>query len=256
MIKLVDLLLENDQKPKAIFLAGPAGSGKSTFVRNFLQNKGLKSINVDDSYEELLRQAGLDKPQSGFTADELSQAAKMMGRAQKATREKFAKAMEDAESVIIDGTGAAFNPVKKKKEALEDLGYDTMMVMLYVSPITSLMRNKERGDAGGRSLRPSIIMRTWDDVNKNIPAYQQMFGNDFIIKNNDPEDANKQYDQEEINKYFDVVSYSPTVDDPKKAEKKAKEAEDREKRIKTALNNLPNFDSDSSITSKINSFLS
>jgi hypothetical protein len=36
-----------------------------------------------------------------------------------------------------------------------------MMVMIYVSPLVSLERNRSRGEAGGRSLRPSIIVRTW-----------------------------------------------------------------------------------------------
>ena len=59
MISLLEVLNEVTGKPKAIFLAGPAGSGKSTFVRNNIPN--LKVINVDDTYEELLKKAGLDK---------------------------------------------------------------------------------------------------------------------------------------------------------------------------------------------------
>ena len=47
MISLVDLLLENINKPKAIFLAGPAGSGKSSFIKDNIPN--LKVINIDDT---------------------------------------------------------------------------------------------------------------------------------------------------------------------------------------------------------------
>ena len=93
MIKLVDLLLENEQKPKAVFLAGPAGSGKSTFVKQYLSNKGLKSINIDDTYEELLRASGLDKPQAEYGAEELSSAAKLMGQARKDTTSKLQQSM-------------------------------------------------------------------------------------------------------------------------------------------------------------------
>ena len=53
MVSLVKLLKEIQSKPKAIFLAGPAGSGKSTFIKNNIPN--LKVINVDDTYEELLK---------------------------------------------------------------------------------------------------------------------------------------------------------------------------------------------------------
>lgn len=53
MISLLEVLNEAIARPKAIFLAGPAGSGKSTFVKNNIPN--LKVINIDDTYEELLK---------------------------------------------------------------------------------------------------------------------------------------------------------------------------------------------------------
>ena len=50
MIKLMDLLLEVSARPKAIFLAGPAGSGK-TYISKQLIPSNLTVINVDDTYE-------------------------------------------------------------------------------------------------------------------------------------------------------------------------------------------------------------
>jgi predicted kinase len=152
MVSLVKLLKEIQSTPKAIFLAGPAGSGKSTFIKNNIPN--LKVINVDDTYEELLKQAGLDKPQSTFTSDELSQSSKLMSKARKETTSKLQSAQEKGESIIIDGTGAASNPILKKKSQLEDLGYDTMMVMIYVSPL-DLLRSK---DTSGETYIITIIV--------------------------------------------------------------------------------------------------
>ena len=57
MISLLEVLNEAIARPKAIFLAGPAGSGKSTFVKNNIPN--LKVINIDDTYEELLKKSRL-----------------------------------------------------------------------------------------------------------------------------------------------------------------------------------------------------
>ena len=255
MIKLVDLLLENQQKPKAIFLAGPAGSGKSTFVRNYLQGKGLKTINIDDTYEELLKTAGIDKPQAEYDEEELSKSAKLMGQARKDTEAKRKEAMQNAESIILDGTGAASKPIAKKKKELEDLGYDTMMAMVYVSPLTSLQRNKQRGDDGGRSLRPSIILRTWDNVNKNIKDFKQMFGNDFVILNSDPEGAQQDYDQDAVDKYFATVTYTGKPKSPEEQAKKDKEQRDMITNIKQSLKNKPQFDDPSTITNKINAFI-
>jgi pantothenate kinase-related protein Tda10 len=45
MIKLLDLLKEAQAKPKAIFMAGPAGSGK-TFVSAQIIPKNLTVINM------------------------------------------------------------------------------------------------------------------------------------------------------------------------------------------------------------------
>ena len=240
MVSLIKLLKEIQSKPKAIFLAGPAGSGKSTFIRNNIPN--LKVINIDDTYEELLKQAGLDKPQSTFTSDELSQSSKLMSR------------QEKGEDIIIDGTGGASNPILKKKVQLEELGYDTMMVMVYVSPLVSLERNRSRGEAGGRSLRPSIIVRTWEKVNKNIDTFKNMFNNNFILVNNDPEGADKTYNEKEIQNYFDQVTAARKYSDEEIA-KKEKEQEELETSITQLLSNIPEFTPQSQIKSKINGFL-
>jgi len=252
MVSLIKLLKEVQNKPKAIFLAGPAGSGKSTFIKNNIPN--LKVINIDDTYEELLKQAGLDKPQSTFTSDELSQSSKLMGQARKETTAKLKTAQEEGEDIIIDGTGGASNPILKKKVQLEELGYDTMMVMVYVSPLVSLERNRSRGEAGGRSLRPSIIVRTREKVNKNIDTFKNMFNDNFILVNNDPEGADKTYNEEEIQNYFDQVTAAREYSDEEIA-KKEKEQKELETSITQLLSNIPEFTPQSQIKSKINGFL-
>ena len=252
MVSLIKLLKEIQSKPKAIFLAGPAGSGKSTFIKNNIPN--LKVINIDDTYEELLKQAGLDRPQSTFTSDELSQSSKLMGQARKETTSKLKLAQEGGEDIIIDGTGGASNPILKKKIQLEELGYDTMMVMVYVSPLVSLERNKSRGEAGGRSLRPSIIVRTWEKVNKNIDTFKNMFGDNFILVNNDPEGADKTYNEKEVKNYFDQVTAAREYSDEEIA-KKEKEQEELETSISQLLLNLPEFTLQNQIKSKIDGFL-
>jgi len=251
MIKLSELLLEVIGKPKAIFLAGPAGSGKSYITKQILPSNFI-TINVDDTYEELLKASGLGLKMKDFTSDQLSQAAKLMGQAQKATKEKFAQSSEEKQNLIIDGTGAASKPLLKKKQELEVLGYECMMVMLYVSPITSLQRNAERD----RSLMPSIVLRTWRDVNQNINTYKQAFGDKFILINNDPKDATKGFSQELIRPYFEA---SKAKGKPKTPEEQAKAKADREKLntdIEILVKDLPEFDTIDSAKSKINEFIS
>jgi predicted kinase len=248
MIKLFNILQEITGKPKAIFLAGPAGSGKSYTLKQLLPVEKYQVINVDDTYEELLKSSGLGTNLKDFGPEELSQAAKLMGRAQGATKEKYAKALEGLNNVIIDGTGAASKPLLKKKAELEALGYDTMMLMLYVSPMTSLKRNSERE----RSLLPQIVLRTWRDTNKNIDLYRQEFGDRFILINNDPEDANKTFDPAEIKKlYFDTAKFTSKPKTPEEQAKSKADAEQLNQDIISLVKQIPQTDTLDSAKSKI-----
>lgn len=251
MIRLVDLLLEASDSPKAIFMAGPAGSGKSYISKQVIP-QNLQVINVDDTYEELLKAAGIGQKLTQMTPDELSQAAKLMGKAQASTREKYAKALESLQDVVIDGTGGASKPLLKKKAELEALGYKTLMLMIYVSPLVSLERNSQRE----RSLLPSIVLRTWRDVNKNIDIYKEAFGNDFILVNNNPKEPDTSFSTEKIQPYFDA---SPTksgkIKSPEEIAKSKAEKEQLNKDIEQMVQTLPEFDSIETAKSKINGFL-
>jgi predicted kinase len=250
MIKLLDLLKEAQGKPKAIFLAGPAGSGK-TFTSAQIIPKTLTVINVDDTYEELLKAAGLGMKIADFDQDQLSQAAKLMGQAQKATKEKFATLSAEKKDIIIDGTGAAIKPLLKKKAELEALGYDTMMVMIWVSPYTSLERNASRD----RALAPAIVVKTWAGVNANIDNYKQAFGDKFVLINNDPS-GKAEYDPAVAReKFFKTVKGSGKVYTPDEKAKRDKEIADLNAAVQTLVKRTPEFTSIEDAKSKINTFL-
>jgi cytidylate kinase len=250
MIKLLDLLKEVQGKPKAIFMAGPAGSGK-TFVSAQLIPKNLTVINVDDTYEELLKAAGLGMKIADFNQDQLSQAAKLMGQAQKATKEKFALLSAEKKDIVVDGTGAASKPLLKKKAELEALGYDTMMVMIWVSPYTSLERNAGRD----RALAPAIVVKTWAGVNGNIDNYKQAFGDKFILINNDP-NGKLEYDPAVAReRFFKTVKGSGKVYTPDEKAKRDKEIADLNANIEQLVQSTPEFTSMDDAKSKINTFL-
>lgn len=251
MISLVQLLKEIQNKPHAIFLAGPAGSGKSYMSQQLIPSS-LTVINSDDTYEEMLKASGLGMKQKDFTPDQLSQAAKMQAQARKVTQDKLSQSIKNMQDIVIDGTGAATNPVLKKKQELEALGYTTLMLMIYVSPLTSLKRNAERD----RSLMPGIVLRTWRDVNRNIDTYAREFGDNFILINNDPKDANKAFSAVLLEPY--LLDQTATGK-PKTPEEQAKSDADKaqlNRDIEQMVKTLPKFDTLDSAKQKINTFIS
>jgi predicted kinase len=242
---------ETSNTPQAIFLAGPAGAGKS-FIAKSLPLSKFRVLNIDDTYEELLKASGLGMNQKDFNPDELSQAAKLMGQAQKATKEKYADALKNLNDIIIDGTGAASKPLLKKKTELEALGYETMMVMIWVSPITSLERNANRE----RSLMPGIVLRTWRDINYNDEIYAKAFGDDLVIINNDPKDADKSFDPQEIKRrFFDTSKAKGKPKTPEEIAKSKANVEQLNKDIELALKQQPKFTPASTAVAKIKAFI-
>ena len=250
MIKLATLLKEIQGSPKAIFLAGPAGSGKSTLTKQLLPTS-YQIINSDDTYEELLKASGIGLKQKDFTPDQLSQAAKLQAQARKTTQDKLAQSIEDKNNIIIDGTGAASGPLLKKKQQLEDLGYETFMLMIYVSPLTSLERNQQRD----RSLMPGIVLRTWRDVNKNIGVYEQAFGDNFILLNNNPENANQEFSTKLVEPFLQASSAVGKSKTPEEMAKSKAEKDQLNKDIESMVKTLPKFDDISSAKSKIQNFI-
>ena len=251
MIGLISLLKEIQGKPKAIFMAGPAGSGKS-FISQKLVPSNFNTINVDDTYEELLKSSGIGMKLANMSPDELKKSGELMGQARKATDAKLQDATKNAKNLLIDSVGGSSKMLLKKKAELEALGYETAMIMTYVSPITSLERNKQRD----RSLLPSVVIRSWRDVNTNIDAYRQAFGDDFTLVNLDPEDANKDFDENFI--YKNYIEPLGQVGKEKSPEEKAKSKAESEKiylDIKQTLKSQPKFDTVEQAKTKITNFI-
>jgi predicted kinase len=232
-------------------MAGPAGSGKS-YISSKLVPSDFTTINVDDTYEELLKSSGIGMKLAQMSPDELKKAGELMGQARKTTDTKYQDALKNAKNLVIDSVGGSSKTLLKKKQQLEDLGYTTFMIMTYVSPITSLERNMKRD----RSLLPSIVLRSWRDVNKNIDTYKQAFGGDFTLVNLDPDDANKNFDEEFIYQTFiKPLGQVGKEKSPEEIAKSKAETEQIYSDIKQTLNTQPEFDTLEQSQQKITNFI-
>ena len=163
MISLMQLLKEAQGNPKAIILAGAPGAGKGYILKG-LDLGGLKVLNIDDIYIDMLKKANVSLDLKNSTPEERSQQAISMAAANKDFKQSVADTIEGKQSFILDGTGASYKQTDQLKQELEAAGYDVMMLYVYTDLERSLLQNQDRFEKSGgedRSLAPGIVMRTW-----------------------------------------------------------------------------------------------
>ena len=162
---------------KAFFLAGGPGSGKSYVVRRTTGGTGLKIVNSDPAFENLLKKAGLSlkMPPEEFERKEVVRA-----RAKEITKAKQKNYLDGRLGLIIDGTGGDANRILRQKAKLEELGYDTYMIFVNTSLDIALQRNAERP----RSLPEPIVVNRHKDVQANIGKFSNIFRTGFIVVDN------------------------------------------------------------------------
>jgi len=164
---------------KAIFLAGGPGSGKSLVAGKATGGTGLKMVNSDPAFENMLTKAGLSlkMPPEEFERKEV-----VRGKAKAVTRKMRGNFIEGRLGLIIDGTGKDADKILYQKNMLDELGYDTYMIYVNTSVDVALQRNAERS----RSLPNDDVVKMWKAVQNNIGQFSSMFrGNLIIVDNND-----------------------------------------------------------------------
>ena len=198
--------------PKAIFMAGGPGSGKSTVLRKLGIAGTIKVVNADDAYEAGLKAAGLpldrdallsqykpikDEYMSAVDAGDsaevarlepeyerlrsiLSQNMKIFAAARKGAKEKQVEYQSCFENFLVDGTAGDFKSVSKQIRSLIDAGYDVAMIYVDVPLEVSIERNRARGARGGRRLADSSVEKSWSAVNRNRSAYEDLLGDNFF----------------------------------------------------------------------------
>jgi hypothetical protein len=200
---------------KAVFLAGGPGSGKDYVLDNTLAGHGLTEINSDKALEYLMDKKGLDKT---MPASEKIERDVARGKAKSMSELRERLALHGRNGVIINGTGDDPEKIKRIKGRLEELGYDTSMIMVNTKDEVSAMRNVERGQRGGRTVPETIRKEKWQSVQNARPDLGKIFGDKYI-----------EFDNSE-----DLRSAHPEIVKAKK-----KEMEDIYKQVQKFVNSPP-----------------
>jgi dephospho-CoA kinase len=162
---------------KAVFLAGGPGSGKDYVLDNTLAGHGLTEINSDKALEFLMDKEGLDKT---MPAHENEKKDIVRGRAKNITELRQKLALLGRNGLIINGTGDDVEKITKIKKKLEEIGYDSSMVVVNTADEISKQRNIERGQRGGRTVPEHIRKEKWDNVQAGRAEFAKMFGQNYM----------------------------------------------------------------------------
>ncbi len=203
---------------KAMFLAGGPGSGKDYVLDNTLAGHGLTEINSDKALEFLMDKEGLDKT---MPESEKEKRDFVRNRAKNMTELKQRLALTGRNGLIINGTGDDYEKIARIKGRLEEIGYDTSMIMVNTNDEVSAQRNIERGQRGGRTVPEDIRRQKWEAVQKSRPELAKLFGDRYVefdnsedLRNAPPEVVKAKKD-EMLNLYKGVQQF---IAEPPKSE--------------------------------------
>tara|TARA_B100000683_G_scaffold189927_1_gene183027 strand:- start:2309 stop:2983 length:675 start_codon:yes stop_codon:yes gene_type:complete len=170
---------------KAFFLAGGPGSGKSYVVTRTSKMFGMRVVNSDDVFEKLVKSAGMSMDMRNYSKAQEKRRDEIRAVAKRITRAREKNYVEGRLGLIIDGTGKNYDKIEKQMRELQQLGYESHMIFVNTSLDVALERNAKRP----RKLPENIVVQSWNNVQKNIGKFQNLFRDRFIIVDNN--DANE-----------------------------------------------------------------
>ena len=197
---------------KAVFLAGGPGSGKTYIAKGLfgipdkinVSQTGMKMVNSDKELKYLLNKFGFgtnldalpDEVFQNLTGDG-PDASGLRKFAKDLTAERRRLYQNGRLGMIIDGTGDDYQKIAGEKAELEKIGYQTYMIFVNTTLEVALERNELRD----RVLPQSIVSDSHKEVNRNIGAFQGLFGSsNFMIVDN-----NQQKTEDQAKKRFKML---------------------------------------------------
>jgi adenylate kinase family enzyme len=192
---------------KAIAMIGPMGAGKSTIARQLVGGSGLRSLNLDNFNELLIKQGKVAG--GNLTPDQLE-------RSWQLTQAQKGNWVAERLGLLIDGSGRNVEGLVKPLTDLEALGYNTMVILVNVSLDTSLQRQQARAAqqtaqyGTGRNVPLDLAKSSYEQIQQNIPKLQQLYGNRLLIINNERA-VDLSQEQSIVSKFLNSPPSSPAA---------------------------------------------
>ncbi len=189
-------------------MAGGPGSGKTHVARKLLGDSGLKHVNIDDFYEFLRKNrvtsGGYDKELYDYSWNLLRKRMKLY--------------LDGRLGVIIDITGRRLDRLLKTKEELEELGYDTMAVVVN----TDLSKALDRNEMRARKVDPEILRRIHSEVQQNLGKIQQIFKGQALFVDNTQDKQDFTHERKVIDKFLAAPGRNRVNEDYKDEQRTAR----------------------------------
>jgi len=213
---LVDEAITDAGQLRAILLCGGPGSGKSYVVKKLMENiyPQPKVVDSDKLFVKKLQVANLPQvipPENAPSPEEKAlrtQQLDIRNKALESIKQFLKNYLNGYLPLLIDGTGKNYKNMVIRKEKLESLGYDTMIIVVSTSLEVAQERNAKR-DRKLPAHGSGSVDEIWKQVQDNIPKYRQLFGENCVIVDNNPGRLDVDYMVEKVNKFFSGTPKNP-----------------------------------------------
>lgn len=186
---------------KAVFMIGPMGAGKSYIANKLVGGTGLRSLNLDNFNELMIRKG--EVPGGNLSEDQLYKNWKKLQK-QRSTY------IEGRLGLLIDGSGRNIHNLKEKLKQVTNLGYDAICVFVNVSPESSIERAAERAKRQssiygvGRNVPEELIRSTYNQIQGNLEEIKNLFCAENFIEIDNTNTPDLKMAQKQINKFLNA----------------------------------------------------
>lgn len=154
-----------DEQKVAIMTMGGPGSGKSSMMRGVDHSKFV-TVDPDavrtqlPEYKAATSGDKIYKGAAAMTHEEASYIAK----------QTLAKAIENGQHVIVDGTGSNADSMLAKMKQLKDNGYQVHLAYAHLDNVDEALRRvADRAEKTGRTVPEKLVRSAYSSIPKNFP---------------------------------------------------------------------------------------